>query len=162
VTDQSDANAFLMGGGARSFKFTNVGDRVWGTVMSSEKRQQTEFGTGALKTWDDGSPQWQVVVTLLTELQEDDDDDSLRAIYIKGGMQRAVRAALVKAKVPGIEDGGRLLVQYTGLGEKKGQLSAPKLYFAKYEPPTNITELPDQPGELEEAAGMISDDYLPF
>jgi hypothetical protein len=160
MTDQPDPNAFLMGGGARSFKFTNVGDRVWGTVMASETRQQTEFETGKLKTWDDGSPMWQVVVTLLTELQEDADDDSLRAVYVKGEMQKAVRAALVKAKVKGIEDGGRLLIQYTGDGAAVGRLNPPKLYFAKYEAPTNITELPDQPDD--DVAGMISDDYLPF
>lgn len=143
-----DANNFLMGSGARSFKFEHLNDRVWGTVMSSELRQQTDFDTGQLLFWDDGKPRMQVVVTLLTELQEDDEDDQLRAIYVKGEMQKAVRAALVKAGARGLEDGGKLLVQYTGDGEPKRRgMSGAKLYYAKYEPPVQMTELPDQPDD---------------
>lgn len=153
----NDPNAFLMGSGARSASFKEHGDRIWGTIISSEMRQQTDFDTGQLLFWDDGKPRMQVVVTLMTDLHEDDDDDSLRAVYIKGEMQKAVRGALVKAGVRGIEDGGKLLVQYTGDGEPKRKgMSGAKLYYAKYEPPVKMTELPDQPD------GEEPDDSLPF
>ena len=148
MADQQDPNAFLMGGGARSASFKEHGDRVWGTVMSAEMRQQTDFKSGKPLVWDDGSPRMQVVISLLTELHEDDEDDGLRAVYVKGALQQAVRSALVKAGVRGVEDGGKLLVQYTGDAEPAGPgLSGAKLYFAKYEPPTKMTELPDQPDD---------------
>ena len=147
MADQQDPNAFLMGGGSRSADLKTIGNRVWGTVMSTELRQQTDFDSGKLMFWDDGRPRMQVVVTLLTELVEDDEDDSMRAVYVKGELQKAVRAALIKAGVRGIEDGGKLLVQYTGDGTAVGKLNPPKLYFAKYEPPAKLTELPDQPDD---------------
>lgn len=143
----NDVNAFLMGSGARSAAFKEHGDRVWGTIMSSDLRQQTDFDSGKLLFWDDGNPRMQVRVMLLTELHEDDDDDGLRAVYIKGAMQKAVNTALVTANAQGIEDGGKLLVQYTGDGEAQGRKNPPKLYYAKYEPPTHMTELPDQPDD---------------
>lgn len=144
----NDVNAFLMGGGARSAKFAEINDRVWGSIMSSETRQQTDFKTGALLYWNDGKPRMQVVITLMTDEHEDDDDDSLRAVYVKGELQKAFRAALVKAGVNGIEDGGKLLVQFTSEAppKVKGENGA-KLYYVKYEPPAHITELPVQPDD---------------
>ena len=147
MTDQTfdEANAFLMGSGARTASLKQHGDRVWGTIMSAEKRQQTDFDSGQPLFWEDGKPRMQVAVTLLTELHEDDDDDGLRTVYIKGEMQKAVRAAFAKAGVRGMEDGGKLLIEYTGDGEPKRRgMSGAKLYYAKYEPPTKMTELPDQ------------------
>jgi hypothetical protein len=102
-----DPNSLIMGTGARSAKFTNFGDKVSGTIMSFKARQQTDI-KGTPKTYDDGNPMMQVVITLLTELVEDDEDDSLRSVYAKGQMLNAIRTAVVKAGARGLADGGRL------------------------------------------------------
>ena len=152
----TDADSFLMGTGGKAAKFEKPGDQVWGVVMDSQMRQQTDFKTKAKKFWDDGNPMMELIVTLLSEERDesDPDDDGLRRVYVRGQMQRAVADAVRKAGAPGIRDGGKLFVRYTGDGEAKGGLNAPKLYFAKYEPPVRET-----------GAGSSADvepDALPF
>lgn len=145
----TDADAFLMGAGGRSAKFTNYGDRVWGVVMGQQTRQQTDFKSKAKKYWDDGNPMLELVVTLLSEEHLDDNDDGLRRLYISGQMQRAVADAVRKSGAPGLRDGGKLLVQYTGEGEAQGGLNPPKLYFAKYEAPSIGMPIQTEPDEPE-------------
>ena len=145
-----DPNALIMGTGARSASFKNHGDRVWGTIISSEVRQQTDFDTSQLLFWDDGKPRLQVVITVQTDISDDDDDDGLRAIYAKGQMLKAIGDACRKAGAKGISEGGRLLVQYVSDAEPKRRgMSGAKQYFAKYEPPVTMVEIPDQPDEDE-------------
>jgi hypothetical protein len=148
-----DPNSLIMGSGARSAKFASPGDRIWGTIVGTKTMQQKDM-QGQLMFWPDGNPKLQVAITLLTELVEDDEDDGLRTVYARGQMMAALRAAFVKAGVRGMEDGGRLLVQYMKDAEptQKG-FNGAKQYFAKYDPPTFTTELPDQPDD---------DDDLPF
>jgi hypothetical protein len=156
MTQQAiDPNSVIMGTGARTAKFAEINDQVHGTIMNSKVRQQTDFATNKLKFYEDGNPMLEVVITLLTDLQEDDDDDGLRAVYAKGQMLKAIRSAVVKAGAKGIGDGGQLVVRYVGdvPSQTKG-MSPAKQYIAKYALPTNMTELPDQP--------EIDEDSLPF
>lgn len=154
----NDVNSFIMGGGgAKSAALKNEGDTIRGTIVSTEVRQQTEFGTNAPKTWDDGSPMMQVVVTLQTDEHDDDDDDGLRRIYLKGGLkspttQRAVADAIRKAGAKGLEIGGTLALKLTGFGEapRKG-FNPPGQYAAKYEPPAKVVAVDD-----------FEDDSAPF
>lgn len=146
-----DSDSFLMGAGGRSATFKNVNDQVDGVVMSYEMRQQTDPKTREVKTWNDGAPMMQLVVTLLTEEHTDDDDDGLRRLYIKGQMQMAVADAVRKAGARGIREGGRLFVRYTGDGQAaRPGLSAPKHYFAKYQAPVQaVSEYDgDEPADL--------------
>lgn len=145
-----DPNSFLMGGGARSATFHNIGDRYWGTIMSMETRQQTDFKTKEPLVWRDGTPRLQLVVTILTDLQEDEDDDQMRSIYIKGQMRAAVRDAVAKARARGLEEGGKLLVQFVGEKKSDDGLSPAKQFFAKYEPPSRVVEVPGGPDFDEE------------
>ena len=156
MTNQAiDANQLIMGTGARSAAFKDHGDRVWGTIMSAVVKQQTDFTTQKPKFYDDGDPMLHVIITLLTDLSEDDEDDGMRAVYAKGQMLKAIRNAVSKAGAKGIAEGGRLVVQYTGDAEPKQKgMSGAKQYFAKYEPPTSPVELSDEPD--------IDDDLLPF
>ena len=157
MTQAIDPNALIMGSGAKSAQFKAHGDQVWGTIMSSEVRQQTDFDSGALLFWDDGKPRMQVVILLLTEEQEDDDDDGMRAVYARGQMLKAIRAAVVKAGAKGIADGGKLVIRYTGDAEPKRKgMSGAKQFFAKYEPPVSVTHLPD------DAPADEDEDSLPF
>ena len=161
MTSQAiDPNAIIMGSSSRTAKFASHGDRVWGTIMSAKVRQQTDL-EGKRKFYDDGEPMLEVVITLLTDLAEVDDDDGMRTVYARGQMLQAIRSAAVKASSPkGIADGGVLFIQYMSDDQpkKKGHSGA-KRYFAKYESPAHITELPD---DTDEVMGDIDPDNLPF
>lgn len=135
------ANEVLMGGGIPAAKFEKPGDSVTGTIDAEpQARQQTDFTTGEPLTWPSGDPRMQVVVTLATGQRDPsvEDDDGLRAVYIKGkSLTAAVREAIRKTGAKGLEKGGRLTVIYTQDGpvEKRG-LNPPKLYSASYTPPS--------------------------
>ena len=132
---------------ARAAKFEAVGDKIEGTILSADAKPQTDIDTGEIKTWSDGNPILQWVIVLATSLREDADDDGNRTVYAKGGkftaasgeglsMMEAIKAATAKAGASQLLEGGTLLLQHTGLGEKKkAAYSAPKLYKARYTPP---------------------------
>ena len=143
----STVNDFLMQEGSKSFPFENLDDVVIGTVVSAEIRQQTDVDTGTPLTWNDGSPRKQLVITLQTELRDNDDDDGIRNIYAKGGkhdvergegqsMKDAIASAVRAGKGNGIEPGDKLAVAYTGIGVRKNRaFNPPKLYTAQWSRP---------------------------
>jgi hypothetical protein len=129
---------FLAGGGPPSAKFPAIGTTVKGTVETAVVSQQTDFTTGQPKTWDDGGPMMQLVVTLATDERdaEYDDDDGKRRLFVKGQMRTAVVEAIKQAGAKSIEPGGTLAVQYKGDGEaKRAGHNAPKQYVAQYKAP---------------------------
>lgn len=135
-----DPNDILAGGGGRWAKFTEPGDKVVGDIVSLETRQQTTV-EGDPKTWDNGDPMWEVVVSLQTALQEDGDDDGIRLVAISGSKKYASKAkatadALKTAGAKTMETGASFGLAYTGDGEptKRGY-TAPKLYAATYTAP---------------------------
>lgn len=129
-----DVNDFLTASGAPTAKFVDIGDTVKGTVISSEVRQQTEFGTGVPLTWDDGRPRLELVVTIDTG-DTGDENTTERRLYAKGEMLKAIKQA-VKDGGGRLLNGGELTVRYTGDGEQKTKgFHPPKLYKAKYTPP---------------------------
>ena len=147
-----EARAFLTGGGAPSisWKFAQPKEKVVGIILAYDLAQQRDFVTKELKAWDDGSPMMQAIVTLAVEeltitgndpVIEGPNDDGQRRLFVKGGMQAAVRAAIQQAAHRGDLLGGRLGVVFTGLGEAtRAGLNPPKLYNAKFEP--NVMEVP--------------------
>lgn len=152
-----DPNAFLMSGGAKSAAFKNVGDQVQGTILSVATRQQTE-PSGKLKTYDDGNPMMQLVVTVLTNEHEDEDDDGLRALYVKGQMRAALRAAILKAGEQGIAEGGEIVVRFSEEEPPKTKGFNPtKVYKVGYRPPARTIEVP-----ADDGAPPVDDDDMPF
>jgi hypothetical protein len=152
MSTQTDPNAFLMGGGGRSAKFATIGDKIDGEITATEVTQQTDFTDGTPKTWPDGNPMMQLVITLQTDEREDDQDDGVRRVFAKGSARKAtttigaVRAAVQAAGAKTLEVGGRLQLAYTGDGvAPKAGLNAPKEYKAKYTPPAagsvNVDEI---------------------
>lgn len=130
-----DVNDFLTAGGAPTAKFVTPGDTHKGTVVHSEVRQQTEFGAGTPLTWDDGRPRLELVVTIDTG-HTGDADTSERRIFAKGEMLKAIKQA-VKDGGGKLLNGGELTVRYVEDGEQKTRgFNPPKLYRAKYTPPT--------------------------
>ncbi|ASR85076.1 hypothetical protein SEA_PHELPSODU_67 [Mycobacterium phage PhelpsODU] len=152
----NDSYGFLGGGGPASAKFANHGDTVGGPIaVEPEQRQQTDMKTGEGLEWKDGSPRMQLVVTVQTDLNdpEIEDDDGLRRLFVKGEMRKAVQKAVIAAGAKGLDVGGQLFVTYIGDGEKKGNLSAPKLYRAEYTKPAA--------GAAPAAAAAPADGALP-
>lgn len=127
----------------RSWTAENIGDRIEGTVIDADEKDQTDIETGMVKRWPDGTPMKQWVVELQTDLRVDDTDDGRRTLWCKGGKfepaqgdgQSLMEALRSAAAGNDITEGGHLVVQMTGLGKKRNiAYSAPKLYKAKYTP----------------------------
>lgn len=121
-------------------KDSQFGDVLSGTICEEPfTSQQIDLVKGTLKTWDDGNPMMQLVVTLQTELRDPsvEDDDGRRRLYIKGALRTAVSDAVRKAGAKGIDEGGELTVVYTRDEPPKNKGMSPARQFtATYEPPS--------------------------
>lgn len=152
----SEVSDFLNQTGAKAFPFNNVGDSVSGTVAAANVRQQTDINTGEPKFFSNGNPMMVLVITLQTELRDDDDDDGLRTFWARGGKYTvangtgtaslvAVKDALRKAGAKEPEIGATMTVTYSGNGVAATRgFSAPKLYTVDYASPVrniNLDEL---------------------
>lgn len=142
MSNQS-ASDLIMGGGAPSAKFPTPGTVVKGEVLDTATSQQRTYvpggGVGELMFWKDGSPRMQAVITVQTNERDPEiaDDDGKRRIFVSSRyMKEAVRDAVTAAGKRVLEVGGILTVGYTGDGETEGTANPPKIYKAKYEPPT--------------------------
>lgn len=136
-----DLDDLFSGGGSPAIKFKNIGDSIAGTITALEVREQKDFDSGEVLTWEDGSPRKELVITVATILRDAsiEDDDGSRRIFAKGNMFTAVRDSIRKAKAKKPEVGGRITVTYSADGEaKKKGYNPPKLYTAIYEPPTGV------------------------
>lgn len=125
------------GSGSPSFKFEKVGDRVEGIIDTAEARQQRDFDSGEAKTWDDGKPMMELVLTLITDLRDPsiEDDDGSRRVFVRGQMLTALRQAVRKAKARKPERGAIVTITHSGLGEAKRKgFNPPKLYTVDYVP----------------------------
>lgn len=135
MTQYQDPDQILMGGGgAPSFKFDAVGATVKGIVVDRASAQQRDIKTGTPKTYDDGNPRMQLVITVQTELRdpEIEDDDGQRRIFAKGAMLVAIRDAVKKAGLKTLSIGDELAVRYTGDGVAKTRgFNPPKEYVAQ-------------------------------
>jgi len=128
-----------MGGGAPSVKWPTPGTKVVGEIIDLATTQQTDFDTGELKFWKDGSPKMQAVVTLQTDERDPEipDDDGKRRLFVSSWrMRNAIADAIKAAGAKDPEIGGKLAVQFTALGDTEtGTSIPPKLYAAQYKPP---------------------------
>jgi hypothetical protein len=129
----------MLGPSVPYISFTEPGDQVTGVIVDiSDPVPQTD-PDGSVPLWDDGTPRTQIIITLETDQAADEDDDGTRRLFVKGGgMVKAFRAEMRRAKVRGPRVGGELTVVYTGDGEvtRKG-FNAPKVYAVAYTPPAN-------------------------
>lgn len=118
-------------------KFNTVGDTITGTIIKQESRQARDFATGEPKTWSDGRPVIEGVITLAC-----DNGDNV-VLYAGGNKLKAIREAIARAGAPTLELGAKLAIKYSSDGEPpKPGFHAPKLFVAKYEAPANATSDP--------------------
>lgn len=136
-------------------KETQVGGVVQGTVVSVKQMDQTVFKSNPPQPILDprtGKPKQQLRVVLQTDLRnwnkcsaiptdENDtpmpasEDTGIRAIYVKGWMQGAIRDAIrANPDCPGLRPGGRLAIKVTHLVPTDNGNPYPK-FIAKYVPP---------------------------
>ena len=118
--------------------------------------QIRDFKSRQPKFFDDGQPQMQVLVTINTGVTDPmvEDDDGRRTVYIKGfGLQRhAWLQALHNAglrKAAEVRPGDRFTATFTGFGEAKPGMNAPKLfeYVIEHQSPADLAmNQPQQPG----------------
>lgn len=158
--ENAQLEQFLMGGGGAPDAFKRierntpiaVGTTVSGRIISWKMEQQRDYDDDTkLLFWKNGDPRMQLVITVQTDLREPDryeDDEGERRFFVKGEMQKALRAALEAAGKRTIERGGTLTIQFTGTGTPKDAKSnPPNLYAAHYQPP-----------EAAEAAAFLAAD----
>jgi hypothetical protein len=125
---------FLAGGSSGpAVKFTNIGDKVVGKVLSVKELEDRD-PFGETKRWPNGDPKNVFVFELET-------DDGVQNLWVRGQMIKAVREA---AKAAGVNEmiGCTVAVQFHGLGEAKNKgFAPPKLYKAsvKAAPSSSIT-----------------------
>lgn len=154
MPERDEINDFLNGAVGKAFPFDNIGDTVSGVIVEMKKTQQTDMESGKPAFWDNGDPKMMLRIVLQTELQDDDDDEGLRSIYLRGGnytaakgkgtsSQVAVKDAVRRSGDPkGIQVGGKLTMQYSGEAAKTNRaFNAAKLYLASYEPPVMAVPL---------------------
>lgn len=126
----------LLAPAGNAAKFDVVGKTYTGTILNKEQRQQRDYATGEPKTWGDGSPQMEVILTIVTTT-----DELPVNIYCRGNMLRAVKEAIAAAGERTAEIGGTLTIKYVGDGEPaKPGFSPPKLYKAAYKAPVNTPD----------------------
>lgn len=135
----NDSYGFLGGNSTPGAKFTDPGASVTGVIAEEPTSSQQTTPKGDLKTWDDGNPMLQLVVTLQTSERDSEieDDDGKRRLYVKGQMKKAVGDAVRTVGAKGLDVGGTLTVTYTHDGERSNPaFSPPKQYVAVYVAPT--------------------------
>lgn len=144
----SDALNDLLSTGVPSAAFPEIGTIVSGTVLKLEKVQQRDMDSGKPKFWEDGNPMWQYVFTIQTELRDEnvEFDDGIRKIYAKAQMEKAIRDAIRASGNQGAIEGGVLAVKFVREDPpKKRGYNGPKIYAAKFEPPTQTDAFMAEP-----------------
>lgn len=121
------SNDEFLGGGASfpAVKFTEVGDKIVGVVTNVKKLEDRD-PSGEVKTWPNGDPKHVFVFDI-------DTDEGTQALWVRGNMVKAVKEAAYAAGVKAMV-GATIAVQFTGLGEAKKGMNAPKLYKAQVKP----------------------------
>lgn len=131
------ADPFMDGGSAPGLKFETVGDVRSIVVRKVEERVDKE-PTGAIRTWDDGSPKKVYVFS-----GEDASGEPV-SLWVRGNLVTAIREATTKAGLASVID-TKVTVKFDSLGTPpKPGLNAPKLFLAKVEKAAARTLAPDE------------------
>lgn len=117
------------------------GQSVTGAILDMRRKQLEEYEKpGVLEVWSNGDPKLTPIAVLQTQLEEEDGDDGLRDLYLRGGVYTALREALgpfVKEHGADAVQGAQLKVTLVELvkSTKKGG-SNRKVFEAELTPAT--------------------------
>lgn len=156
---------------SKGAKFEQPGTSISGIIENVTANQIRDFKSRQPKFFDDGQPQMQVLVTINTGVTDPmvEDDDGRRTVYIKGfGLQRhAWLQALHNAglrKAAEVRPGDRFTATFTGFGEAKPGMNAPKLfeYMIEHQSPADLAmNQPQQPGMQQAQPAYPQRQYAP-
>lgn len=156
---------------SKGAKFEQPGTSISGIIENVTANQIRDFKSRQPKFFDDGQPQMQVLVTINTGVTDPmvEDDDGRRTVYIKGfGLQRhAWLQALHNAglrKAAEVRPGDRFTATFTGFGEAKPGMNAPKLfeYVIEHQSPADLAMgQPQQPGMQQAQPAYPQQQYAP-
>lgn len=156
---------------SKGAKFEQPGTSISGIIENVTANQIRDFKSRQPKFFDDGQPQMQVLVTINTGVTDPmvKDDDGRRTVYIKGfGLQRlAWLQALHNAglrKAAEVRPGDRFTATFTGFGEAKPGMNAPKLfeYVIERQSPADLAmNQPQQPGMQQAQPAYPQQQYAP-
>lgn len=156
---------------SKGAKFEQPGTSISGIIENVTANQIRDFKSRQPKFFDDGQPQMQVLVTINTGVTDPmvEDDDGRRTVYIKGfGLQRhAWLQALHNAglrKAAEVRPGDRFTAIFTGFGEAKPGMNAPKLfeYVIEHQSPADLAmNQPQQPGMQQAHPAYPQQQYAP-
>lgn len=156
---------------SKGAKFEQPGTSISGIIENVTANQIRDFKSRQPKFFDDGHPQMQVLVTINTGVTDPmvEDDDGRRTVYIKGfGLQRhAWLQALHNAglrKAAEVRPGDRFTATFTGFGEAKPGMNAPKLfeYVIEHQSPADLAmNQPQQPGMQQAQPAYPQQQYAP-
>lgn len=156
--DAAAAAQFFGGSGTVAAKFPQVGFTVEGTILSYRMDDVTDIDTGEKMFWEGKKQVKQSdlkfpatareVKQLIVEIQGEPtgktwetnqyiekalpEDDGVRALYVKGGMQAAIGKALKEAGVQAPEIGGYLKVTRGQSVKREGAKYPSYSYTAEY------------------------------
>ena len=156
---------------SKGAKFEQPGTSISGIIENVTANQIRDFKSRQPKFFDDGQPQMQVLVTINTGVTDPmvEDDDGRRTVYIRGfGLQRrAWLQALHNAglrKAAEVRPGDRFTATFTGFGEAKPGMNAPKLfeYVIEHQSPADLAMgQPQQPGMQQAQPAYPQQQYAP-
>ena len=156
---------------SKGAKFEQPGTSISGIIENVTANQIRDFKSRQPKFFDDGQPQMQVLVTINTGVTDPmvEDDDGRRTVHIKGfGLQRrAWLQALHNAglrKAAEVRPGDRFTATFTGFGEAKPGMNAPKLfeYVIEHQSPADLAmNQPQQPGMQQAQPAYPQQQYAP-
>ena len=99
------ASNLMTGGGSKPVSFPEPGTTYTGTIVHIREKQRKMYKSETLETWPNGDAKMTPVVTIQTELDEEDDDSGLRDVYCDAGKFTALQTGMRQyAKGRDIED----------------------------------------------------------
>ena len=156
------------GGGAPIYfnKDSRIGDSVEGEIVDAKAREARDFeNPSVIKTWDDGSPQMQLIVTLQTNRRDPwiEDDDGKRRVFLRwyGTDKKATEDAVAKAGDRFVQIGAWMRVTYTGLAEPVGRLNPARIYGVEYRAASSVETLMTKEQTPQYAPASASANYSP-
>jgi hypothetical protein len=97
---------------------TPIGTTVGGVIVDKPvERDVTDFHTKEVRTFPDGTPMKQYVIRVQTDQRdpEIEDDDGVRAIYVKGWNKKRLKEAVQSIGARKIQVGGQLFDTFTSI-----------------------------------------------
>lgn len=136
-----DLDEFFSGGGGAkgiSWKLARKGDSITGTILDMEVRDKIDPNTKAVVMNEYGKPKQVLVVTLATDMRDDEieDDDGTRRAFLQGNALFEFKKFLRENKIGKPARGGRFFQQL--IGTKPSNFASPQnLFTCKYGAPTS-------------------------